>query len=162
MARIWKLVKMLWSLFVLYVFIGGCLAFAGGHLGFVGPYCEIASEASGIYPICQPCGLHFSIFGVIEITPCGNPVLEFLLTVGVVIPQLIIAILLLLIGPLVTALAIVSKYLPSIVLLLPLYFYIGRAIYFDLLKRENIWRGLHRIGLLGCCLLTVIYGHFTF
>jgi len=93
-----------WIALLAYVFLGGAIAQGLGFAGAIGPYCSGTIRDQEIYAACVPCGLNWSVFGVIELTPCGNPALEALVNFGVLWPHTIVVILAILAYPIAGAL----------------------------------------------------------
>lgn len=145
-----------WIAFLAYVFVGGVIAQGLGFAGAIGSYCVDTIREQEIYPACVPCGLNWSVFGVIDLTPCGNPILETIITFGVVWPHTIIVILAVIAYPVAGGLRSVEPWLAGAILL-PIVGAIWiRTVYFNFFQKPNIRRGLHRALLVGCALLATL------
>jgi hypothetical protein len=145
-----------WIALLAYVFVGGTIAQGLGFAGAIGPYCADTIRDQEIYPACVPCGLNWSVFGVIELTPCGNPVLEALINYGVLWPHVIVVILAIVAYPVAGALRSVEPWLAGAVLLPIVAAVWIRTIYFNFFQKPNIRRGVHRTLLVGCILLATL------
>lgn len=69
---------------------GGVIVQILSALGDIGPFCSDSVKRESVYRTCKPCSFHWSVFGVIEISNCENPVLGKLLDFAIGIPQLFI------------------------------------------------------------------------
>lgn len=57
---------------------------------FVQPYCSATPDE--FVPLCQPCGLHWGMFGVLEPTQCPNSFMDELLDIFVATPRMVLII----------------------------------------------------------------------
>ena len=91
-----------WIAALAYVVTGGLIALVGHLIGAIGPYCADPNDIRSveIYGACEPCTLYFSVFGVLNLSACSDPVVSFLLNTFVATPHVVIVILSLLINAL--------------------------------------------------------------
>jgi len=86
-----------WIAALSYIVTGGLIARVGHFIGAVGGYCAEPTDelnaADPIYRTCDPCTLYFSVFGVIEVSACPDPIIAFVLNAFVAIPHVAIVIL---------------------------------------------------------------------
>lgn len=145
-----------WIALLAYLFVGGAIAQGLGFAEVIGPYCADTVRDQEIYPACVPCGLNWGVFGVIELTSCGNPVLDALISYGVIWPHTVVVILAVLAYPLAGALRSVEPWLAGAILL-PIVSAIWiRTIFFNFFQKRDVRRGLHRALLAGCILLATL------
>jgi hypothetical protein len=145
-----------WIAFLAYVVIGGAVAQTLGFSGTIGQYCADTIDQRDLYPACVPCGLNWSVFGTIELTPCRNPLLSALLTYGVVWPHSFVIALMLLVYPASGALREIALWLAPAVLLPVVSAALLRTIYVNFIRRLDVVRGLHRALVVSCVLLATI------
>lgn len=149
-------VAYIWIGVLVFVFLGGAVAQALGFAGAIGPYCADTIREQEIYPACVPCGLNWSVFGVIEITPCRNPVFEMLLTYGVIWPHAFIVILAVILYPIAGPLRSIEPWLAGAVLLPLVSAVFARTVYYNFYERTAVSRGLHRSLLVGILILATL------
>lgn len=148
-SNIAKCSVIFWFGFLTYLVFGGTLAFLLTELGYVGAFCNdppISDPTS--YENCKPCDLYESIFGVIEIGNCSNPILEFLATVFIIIPRVLIIVMAMLLYVFVEPLAAIYEQLPVIFFTTLIICPVCYVTYSTLYKNKNRVRFLHRMLLL--------------
>ncbi len=145
-----------WITLLAYVFVGGAIAQILGFAGAISPYCADTVRDQEIYRACVPCGLNWSVFGVIELTPCGNPLLEALINYGVLWPHTMVVIFAVVAYPIAGALRSVEPWLAGAVLLPIVGAAWLRTIYFNFYQKPDVRQGLHRALVVGCILLATL------
>lgn len=154
--KVAKYLKFIWLVFLFWIAAGGIFAILLSGLDLIGPFCENPGlSENSAYEICKPCGLNSSVFGIIEVGNCDNPLMEFFFHATVSAPRFFIIIITMLIYPIVEFLNQFSKALP-LMIFIPLMLGLGlKIVRQNFFIRKNTQRGIHHILLLAVLALSI-------
>jgi len=150
-----RILKWIWIAFLAWIVVGGTIGVILEWTGFVGPFCQEAGQ-DNTYPVCEPCKLHGSVFGVFEANECPNTLTKNSLEFGIAWPRLFVASLSIFVFIFVDLLYQVSPVLPALVLIPAAFALLARTLIFNFLKNKHSQRGLHRGLLAGWLALATI------
>lgn len=143
-----------WIVFLSYVFIGGSIAQVIELGSFNGPFCD-PDDGHFYHYECEPCDIAVNDFSIWMGGDCPNTLLQLLFNVLIGVPSFITMGLLFVLFISVTETAKNADL--QYVLIGVSVLVIIRTLYYNLIAKRNIGRGLHRGLLSGCILLGFIH-----